>query len=412
MRGEMVLIGDELLNGRIGDTNARYAANALWALDIGFGAVQMVGDNPNDIAHALNLAKRADFVIVSGGLGPTEDDITNVCAARFFNLPVEEHPVKIEQLYVLAAKRKRPFNQANRHMAMMPKGVRVLDKICAGWFHEDAEGRPWFFLPGVPFEFTRMIDEQVLPYLTGRFVGKLVGSRYLTVFGVTEAEVGRRIGGLATEVPGAGIGYYPVFPEEKLIITVRADNPEELNERLDILEEKVCTRLGHHVVVRGPGNLEELVGRLLRERGLTLAVAESCSGGGIARRVSSVAGASEYFDRGFVTYSNQSKIDLLGVEQAILTQHGAVSEACARAMAMGARRKSGTDVGLAVTGIAGPGGGSEEKPVGTVYLALAAPQGVVVEKKWYTGGRDWVQTSSAEGALDLLRRYLEGMLSF
>ncbi len=411
MRGEMILIGDELISGRIGDTNARYAASALWALDLGFSAVQMVGDDPHDIANALNLAKRADYVIVSGGLGSTEDDITNKCAAGFFGLELCEHPQKIEQLHELAIKRRRPLSEAHRRMAMMPKGAAVLDKICAGWFYEDSEARPWFFLPGVPFEFTRMIDERVLPYLTSRFVGKLVGNRYLSVFGLTEANVGRRIEGLAAAIPGAGIGYYPVFPEEKLVITVRADNEEQLRERLDQMEREICQRLGEHVVVRGPGTLEESVGKMLEQRQLTLAVAESCSGGRVGARLSGVPGASGYFERGFITYSNQSKIDLLAVDAAIIEKDGAVSEACARAMALGARRAAGTDIALAITGIAGPTGGSEEKPVGTVFTALAAAQGVVVEKSWYMGGRDWVQTASAEGALNLLRRYLHGGLS-
>ena len=392
MRGEMILIGDELISGRLGDTNARYAASALWALDLGFGVIQMVGDNPEDIAQAFQLAKRADFVIVSGGLGTTEDDITNECAAHFFELELVEHPKKVSQLQELAAKRHRRFNAAHRRMALMPSGVEVLDAICAGWFYQDNQGRPWFFLPGVPFEFTRMVDEQVLPYLSGRFVGQKVGNRYISVFGITEAEVGRRIEGLANQVPGAGVGYYPVFPEEKLVLTVRADSERELNQRLDELEDKICERLGEHVVVRGPQNLEEVLGKILAERELTLAVAESCSGGGLARRITSVAGASDYFERGFVTYSNQSKIDLLGVDGAIISQHGAVSEACARAMAEGARSASGTDLALAITGIAGPGGGTEEKPAGTVFLSLAAPQGVIVEKHWYMGARNWVQT--------------------
>lgn len=412
MRGEMILIGDELISGRLSDTNARYAASALWALDIGFAAVQMVGDIPEDIAQAFQLARRADFVIVSGGLGTTEDDITNQCASHFFELQLAEHPEKVKQLKALAEKRRRRFNQAHRRMAMMPQGVEVLDAVCAGWFHEDSQGRPWFFLPGVPFEFTRMINEKVVPYLAGRFVGKQVGSRYLTVFGISEAEVGKRIAGLAGKIEGAGVGYYPEFPEEKLVLTVRADNKEQLEQRLDSLEEQICQRLGEHVVVRGPYKLEETLGKILKQRELTLAVAESCSGGLLAQRITGIAGASDYFTQGVVTYSNQSKINLLGVEPAIIDNYGAVSQQCAQAMAVGARQKAGTDLALAITGIAGPGGGSEEKPVGTVFLALAANKGVVVEKKWYMGPRNWVQTSSAEGALNLLRRYLAGELQF
>jgi nicotinamide-nucleotide amidase len=412
MRGEMILIGDELISGKLSDSNARYAAASLWPLDLRFAAMQMVGDNPEAIAGAFMLARRADFVIVSGGLGTTEDDITNRCAADFFSLPLEEHALMLENFQKHARLNRRRFTPAHRRMALVPRGVESLDELCAGWFYRDQDQRFWFFLPGVPHEFTRILDNKVLPCLRSRYVGLKVDSRYLTVFGLSESEIGRRLQGITAGIDGAALGYYPVFPEEKLIISARAHDEEALRVILDKLENEICSRLGNHVLHRGPDPIEQVVGRILRARGLTLTVAESCTGGLICHRLTSVAGASGFLRQAFITYSNQSKIDTLGVDSAIIAQYGAVSAACALAMARGARARSGADVALAVTGIAGPEGGSDEKPVGTVFLALSAPEGEFALPRGYYGPRNWVQALSAEGALDMLRRYLAGMLDF
>ena len=408
MRGEMILIGDELLSGKISDKNARYAASALWALDLGFAALQVVGDAPGDIAAAFHLARRADFVIVSGGLGTTDDDITNQCAAEFFQMELCEHPLMLENLIKLAQNRGRRFNDAHRRMTMMPEGVELLDGVTAGWSRIDNDNRLWFFLPGIPSEFKNIMDNKVLPTLKERFIRQRVGTRHISSFGITEAEVGRRLAGVTDNLPGVGLGFYPVFPEEKLIITARANTEEELKQKLDSLEEEICRRLDKYVVVRGPESLEEHVGKLLKGQGLKLALAESCTGGLIGHRITQVPGSSAYLMQGMVVYSNQSKIDLLGVSPEIIDSFGAVSEQCAAAMALNARRKAGVDIGLSITGIAGPDGGSEEKSVGTVYVGLASAQGVVVEKILQHGGRDWVKQMSAEYALNLLRRYLAG----
>jgi nicotinamide-nucleotide amidase len=238
-----------------------------------------------------------------------------------------------------------------------------------------------------------------------------VGTRYLTVFGLSESEIGRRLQGITAGKAGAALGYYPVFPEEKLIITVRAHGAEQVRATLDELENEICSRLGSHVLHKGPEPIEQVLGQILRARGLSLTVAESCTGGLICHRLTSIAGASGFLRQAFITYSNQSKIELLGVEAAIIAQYGAVSAPCALAMARGARKRSGADVALAVTGIAGPEGGSDEKPVGTVFLALSAPEGEFALQRGYYGARNWVQALSAEGALDMLRRYLAGMLN-
>jgi nicotinamide-nucleotide amidase len=412
MPGEMILIGDELISGRIGDSNARFAAASLQAVGLAFRAAQIVGDQEADILNAFSLARRADFVVVSGGLGTTDDDITNAAAARFFNLPLEEHPLMLANLRHLAAQRKREFNNAHRRMALMPKGVELLDGATAGWRLADSDGRPWFFLPGVPAEFTRLFASQVVPSLLNDFAGQKSASRYITVFGISEAEIGRRLQGVTAKTAGANLGYYPVFPEEKLVLSMRGDGEEEIKAGLDALEEEICARLGRHVVVRGPHSLEEEVGRKLRERGLSLSLAESCTGGLLGHRITQAAGSSAYFKQGVVVYSNQSKIELLGVSPEILDGPGAVSSSCAAAMAAGARAAAGTDLALAVTGIAGPEGGSREKPVGTVFVALAAVEGVIVEKNWNFGDRAWVKLVAAEAALDLLRRYLAGDINF
>ncbi|MFH1034974.1 MAG: CinA family nicotinamide mononucleotide deamidase-related protein [Pseudomonadota bacterium] len=408
MRGEIICIGDELISGRVGEGNARYAAARLWPLGLGLAHMVMVGDDPAAIREALSQAlARCDYLIVSGGLGTTEDDITAAQAADFLSLPLVEHPEKIGHLNDLLRPRGRELTPEIRRMALMPEGSRPLDPQSAGFALEHASGRPLYFLPGVPLEFRRIIDHTVLPELAARAGAGVVVSRQLVCYGLPESEVGRRLAGLTQDVAGASLGYYPVFPEVQLLLSMRAPDQQAAQAGLDPLEQRVLERLEGYVVARGGASLEQTVAGLLAPRHLTLALAESCTGGLIGHRLTTVPGASDFLERGLVVYSNRAKQELLGVSQATLESFGAVSAQCAREMAQGARLNSGVDLGLAVTGIAGPTGGSPAKPVGTVFFGLSHQGGTQTHERHFHGNRSMIKLQAAETALDLLRRHLE-----
>jgi len=412
MRGEIICIGDELMSGRVADTNSRYAARRLWPLGVKIGAVVLVGDEPGAIKDALCRAlSRADLVLVSGGLGTTDDDITARTAAEVFELPLAESQRMVKNLREFLAKRGREASEEVLKMAWLPEGAEILCATCAGFRLMGPDGQPVYFLPGVPREMRKITDETIVPELLRLLAdqGEAVVSREIRLFGLPESEVGARLAGLADRDrrPGVSLGYYPVFPEVRVTVTVRRLARDEAESEAQALVDDIRARLAQFVVSLDGESLEQKVGRLLAERGLSLALAESCTGGLIGHRLTNVAGSSAYFERGMVVYSNRAKEELLGVSPQTLANHGAVSPETAREMALGARQRAGADLGLAVTGIAGPEGGTPGKPVGTVYFGLAHGERVETHHRRFRGNRSQVKAQSAETALDLLRRHLE-----
>jgi nicotinamide-nucleotide amidase len=408
MLGRIICVGDEIMSGRTADRNTRHAATSLWAAGLGLKAITTVGDDPLAIGQAMRQAlDDCSFLLVGGGLGPTEDDITAEAAADCLGLPLTEHAGMLANLEAMAASRGRTLSQPGRRMALLPVGARVLDPICCGFHVETPAGQPIYFLPGVPEEYRRLIDQRVVPELLARFGLGAPVSRMLRVYGLPEGEVGRRLAGLAGLVTGGKVGYYPTYPEVKVLLTARHTDPAQAEAAVSRLETEAYARLEGFVVVRGAETLEQAVGAELTRQGLTLCLAESCTGGLIGHRLTRVPGSSAYLERGLVVYSNRAKRELLGVREDTLTAFGAVSQECAAEMAAGARQRAGADLGLAVTGIAGPDGGSAEKPVGTVWFGLAGPEGLMTQHRRFHGDRAMVKMQSAETALDLLRRYLE-----
>ncbi len=409
MRGAIICIGDELVTGRVAETNSRFALARLTPLGFEFASVLMVGDNVEAIATALDAAlAEADFVLVSGGLGATDDDITASAAARHFGLALAESRRMIANLRECFAAVGRELPPGAARMAQLPQGAEVLDKACAGFKLTTPAGQPVYFLPGVPAENRRLVERLVLPALVERFAPQqVVLSRKFTVFGLGESEIGLGLQGLTAGYPEVAIGFYPVFPCEQVVLSARTGQPEETGALLESLVEEAAHRLGGRVVAYGQDTLAGAVAARLLAEGLSLALAESCTGGLIGHLVTGVPGSSGFFDRGLVTYSNRAKMELLGVEARTLEEHGAVSVQTAAEMASGARRGAGTDLGLAVTGIAGPDGGTPEKPVGTVCFGLAAQDGVKALSRRFMGSRDQIKQISAHFALDFLRRYLE-----
>lgn len=410
MHGEIIATGNELITGRVADFNARYAARRLHEAGIKVQRITILGDEPALFKELLLRALgRSRFIIITGGLGATEDDLTVAAAAEVLGLPLLYDEAMLARLRSFLEERQIPWLERYGRLALIPQGAVMLDPggHACGFALKQGEVR-LFFLPGVPAEMLSLFDGYVLPSLTEwAGDGRVVAQRTLRLFGISENQLQEIVSRIPEFQEGVGIGYYPNFPENHLTLTVYGPDRQALEETLDRLTAALAREVDDMLLGPEETPLEELVGRQLTECGLTLALAESCTGGLIGHRVTSVAGSSDYFLGGVVSYSNEAKVELLGVPQEILVQHGAVSSETARDMALGARLAFGADVGLAVTGIAGPGGGSEEKPVGTVYIALATPEEVEVWHYRFHGNRQAIKILSAQTALDRLRRRLK-----
>ena len=409
MRIEIIAIGDELTSGRILNTTSSFAARQLFEAGYEIYAMHTIGDTPALIGEALKRAiERVDAVLVTGGLGMTDDDLTNEAVSKALNRPT------MPNFEVLASIRRHldsitiePVGQLEK-LAWLPEGAEVLNpgSSMAGYMlvHDEV---PVYFLPGVPRQMKHLLVQHVLPSLAtwGENHQLSTYQRIFRIFNLPETEVNRRIKTLDLN-DCAHIGYYPVFPEVHLSLTIRdreADNAERLFQSCC---RAIDTVLGDAIYGHDRDDLETIVGNLLNEHGLHLAVAESCTGGLIAQRLTSVPGSSNYFLGGVVSYDNSLKSALLDVDPDLITRHGAVSREVAEAMAHGALNRCHGDIGLAVTGIAGPGGGSEEKPVGTVYVGIAGPETSWVSKFLFEGDRQQIRELTAQTGLDLVRKYL------
>ena len=410
MKGEIIAIGDELISGRILNTTSGYAARKLFDAGYTIHAMSTIGDTPQLIGEALLRAiKRVDFIVVTGGLGSTDDDLTNEAVSQALNRPT------VPNLEMLARIRSH-LNKSNaapdnplEKLAWLPDGAEAFDpqSKTAGYqlIHEET---PIYFLPGVPDEMKELISNAVLPRLAAWKAGSrlITSQRIYKTFGIGEAEVNRIINTL--DLPEEVIlGYYPVFPDVHVSLLVRTTDQANSATVLEDCCQEIERALGHSIYGSDKENLETIVGTLLSEKRLLLAVAESCSGGLLSHRITSVPGSSVYFSGGAVTYSNELKHHFLGVPHHMLNTHGAVSVEVAREMAIGVREKTGSDVGLSITGIAGPTGGTQEKPVGTVFIAISDRNDCRVEHYQFRGNRQRIQTLTAHTGLNNLRLYLE-----
>ncbi len=412
MLGEIIAIGDELTSGRILNTNSRFAAGQLFAAGHEILAMATIGDTPAEIGLALRRAvARCDFVVVTGGLGATTDDLTTEAVAQAFARPATLHPELLARIRAHLGSSGEQQHPLER-LAWLPEGAEVLNPEgrMAGYLLVH-DGKPIFFLPGVPHEMRELMADRVLPRLAAWKGGvvRQVRQRLFKIFGLAEIEINRRLAALESADPRVRFGYYPVFPDIHLSITVICEADGQCGPLLEEFAGRTEKLLGDAVFATDDCSMEGAVGNLLRRHGLTLAVAESCSGGLIARRITAEPGSSDYFPGGVVAYSNQLKESFLDVPAGLIARHGAVSPETARAMADGIRRRTGANLGLAVTGIAGPGGGTPEKPVGTVYFGLAGPEGSATHHRIFTGDRWQVQELTAQTGLDLVRRHLAGL---
>lgn len=410
-RAEVVSVGTELLLGQITDTNATYICQRLAECGIPVYFRQTVGDNFHRVQEAFRLAwSRAELVVFTGGLGPTEDDLTKEAVAAALGAELVEDRDCLAHLEQFFARRGRTMTPNQRRQALIPRGALAIPNrwgTAPGVFWE-VDGRVVVMVPGVPREMRGMVDEFVLPELRRRgWVGQdTIRSRVLRTVGIGEGQLEEMVRDLIhttnpTVAPLAHLG------EVHLRITARG-TPEEVSRLLDETEARLRERLGDAVYGVDDETLDEVVARLLRDSGLRVAVAESCTGGLVGERLTSVAGSSAYFLGGVVAYSNDAKCRLLGVPPELLEKFGAVSAEVAEAMARGARERFGADVGLAVTGVAGPGGGTEAKPVGRVFLALADAHSARTVRADFgqEPGREGVRRLASQAALNLVRRYV------
>ena len=411
MRISTLSIGDELICGRIVDGNAATIAAALIRQGMRVQRHLTVGDSEPDIMDALaDLGRTSDAIIVTGGLGPTVDDLTTHAVARATGRRLVVNEEAREHLHRMMARfGVLPGVQIGEKQAMIPTKTTLIPNPTgtACGFHLMHNGCYLFFMPGVPSEMTVMLHESVIPFLAERDTKRRsIRSLDLNVFGLGEPRVDELLAGIVSPGRGLQLGLCVSFPMIRVTLLAEADSEQGAEEILFRAADAARERLGEHVFSEGNQNLAEAAGTLLLRQGMTLALAESCTGGMIAQQITSVAGCSGYFLEGAVTYGNAAKSRRLGVAAELIDGKGAVSSEVAEAMARGIRASAGSDLGLAVTGIAGPDGGTEEKPVGTVYISLATADGCRTERFLFGRSRDDIRILTTWTALDWIRRYL------
>ena len=411
MKIAILTIGDELLNGDLADTNTAAIASTLMDNALPVREAATVGDREEDIVAALlRLAKTHDVLIATGGLGPTEDDRTSRAAARAFERPLSLNIKALDQIRARFRAWQREMHPRNEKQALLPGRSAVIsnENGTAPGFHLKSNQTDLYFLPGVPGEMLAMLRDYVIPSLLERFPDPpQLCQRVMTVFGLAEPDVETRItrNGLPE---GIELAFNVEVPIVQVKLRARGDQAQRLVDRAEMA---VRQALGDHVVGIDGDTLAGCTARLLSAAGMTLAIAESCTGGLIAKLLTDQPGSSAFLERSVVSYANSAKRDALHVTEEILDRHGAVSAECAEAMARGVFQAAHTDIGLAVTGIAGPDGGSADKPVGTVYLAMTSRWGARTERFNFFGNRDQVRLRTACTALDWLRRQAMATLS-
>ena len=409
MKIEIIAIGDELICGRILNTTSSFAARHLCQAGYEIVAMHTIGDDPAHIGELLKAAvEHADAVLVTGGLGSTDDDLTNEAVSSALNRPAELNHEILAHLHRNLPSINSSSAGKFEKLALLPGGAEVLNPAARiSGYRLIHKGKPIYFLPGIPAQMEQLMLGHVLPSLArwNKNYSLTTCQRIFKVFGPSELEVNERIAKLHLH-ESVAIGYYPVFPEVHLSLIVRDRDDTTAHRVFNETCELIYTALGDAIYGYDTENLETVVGRMLLEQSLTLGLAESCTGGLIGERLTRVSGSSSYFLGGIISYDNSVKTNLLHVSDQLLAEHGAVSHAVAQQMALGARNACKADICLAVTGIAGPGGGSSDKPVGTVFIGLSTRNDLSAYRFQFFGDREQIRLMSAFSALNIMRKYL------
>jgi nicotinamide-nucleotide amidase len=411
---EILCIGTELLLGEILNSNAQYLAQQLALLGIPHFYQTVVGDNPDRIHQALEIAaSRSNLIITTGGLGPTPDDLTTEAIADFFHTPLEERPEIWERIQQMAAETGKTLTANNRKQALLPKGAEILHNpvgTAPGMIWEPQPNLLILTFPGVPSELYPMWQQTASPLLQARNYGQgTFYSKVLLYWGIAESALATKVNHLF-DLKNPTVAPYANYGQARLRITARADTPEEAIALIAPVEAEIRALTGEFCYGTDDETLASVAGKHLFENGQTLAVAESCTGGGLGEAITEVSGSSSYFLGGVISYSNDVKINLLDVDRQVLEQNGAVSAIVAEQMAIGVKVKLKSDWGISITGIAGPTGGTELKPVGLVYVGIAHPNGKVeaIELRFSPSrGRNWVRMLTVSSSLDLfIKRFV------
>ncbi len=416
MNAEIFTVGDELLMGQVVNTNASWLGEQLNFLGIEVSRIVAAGDDEQIIKRELIAAfESAELIIITGGLGPTHDDVTKAAVASFFGLKLYLDEVTLERIQDRFARRGREMPQSNRIQAMVPEGFTVLPNPVGTapglWYVTQWQGeeRLLAIMPGVPHEMKTLMQEEVIPRLRERKDLRVICHRTLLTSGIGESNLQEVIGDLSGFLgPNMRLAFLPSTSGVRLRMSAYGEARAKVEENMHRLEEYLRSRIRRFIYGVNDDTLEGVVGAELADRKLTISLAESCTGGYVTNRLTNVSGASTYVAGAIVAYSNKVKMEVLGVERNILEQEGAVSESVARQMAVGVRRRLGSDIGISTTGIAGPSGGTTDKPVGTVWVGLADQQKDYAVRYHLAEERLLNKELTSTVVLNLIRRHLSG----
>ncbi len=409
----VITIGDEVLIGQVINTNAAFMGQRMSEIGVDVVRTVVVGDDYDEIVRAFSEHfPKFDAVLVTGGLGPTHDDITKKVVADFFRARLVMDDAVLENVKDRLSSRNIPVKQVNRDQALVPEGCTVLMNhwgTAPGMLFEK-NGKFFAVMPGVPHEMQNIMTNYIIPMFREKVTGQAIKHRVLKTTGIAESSLFELLGNLDEILGGrAKLAFLPSQFGVRLRITVKAANEEDADRIASEVEGKIRSKAEKYVYAAGEVEIEETVGKLLKEKNLRISLAESCTGGYISHRLTNISGSTAYFERGVVTYSNEAKTELLHVPAELIAARGAVSEEVASAMAEGVRAISRADIGVSVTGIAGPTGGTQEKPVGLVFIGLSDAAGTVVKKFFFPDERLRFKDRTSQAALELVRRRILGL---
>jgi nicotinamide-nucleotide amidase len=412
LKAELITIGDELLYGQTLNTNAAFIGEKLAEAGIDLVYHTTVADNAENMINAIATAlNRVNTVITTGGLGPTHDDITKKVICKYFKRQLVFHEDILQELEKKYARMGVSMPPINQNQALLPQGAKFLDNrigSALGIVIEE-HGKLFVSMPGVPSEMQLMVNEQLLPLLRQKAGKGVILHRRLRTIGIVESAIFEKVKDIIEEKSGVSVAFLPDIRGVDIRLTAKAADEAEAHTAIESLEKKFAGRIAKYIFGFDNDELPQLIGNILRETSRTIAVAESCTGGLLGKLFTDIPGSSDYFLGGVISYSNDMKIKMLNVPDATIESHGAVSEETARYMAEGIRNLSGATIGVSITGIAGPGGGTEEKPVGLTYVGLTTLEKTITRKHNFGTVRERNRMRAAYYALDMIRKYLKGI---
>ncbi|MBU4562588.1 competence/damage-inducible protein A [bacterium] len=413
MKAEIISIGSEILRGQISDTNSNFIAKKLVELGIDLENISVISDNPESLLSTLKLAlQRSDLIITTGGLGPTEDDITYQIIARALSLKLIKYPGAEENLKRILKKINTTLSPSNLKQTYLPEGAKIIINQygTAPAMILEKDNKIICSFPGVPHEMKRLIEENLIPYLKEKFPPSMIKkSKTLKITGLGESSVNELIRDYMNKQTNFSFGIYANPEDIQVQITTQAPTEKEVEKMLQSSVNQLTKILGNYIYGSDEETIEEVVGNLLKSKKLKVSVAESCTGGMLGEMITRIPGSSKYFQGGVISYNARVKEDLLKVPPEAIRKYGEVSRQVAKLMAEGVRKCCHSDIGISITGIAGPGGATQKKKVGLVYMALADGKKTITQKHQLFGDRQLIRLRAARRALNMFRNYLSGI---